>query len=113
ALLLAWLVRYDTFLVPWRPDKRVFSDVYWRLMIGFLAITMLAVFVEVLFFLGHLADGQWDKDVKTMHTGQAPVRDGNVVSVSGEYFVWNFLDAVPLLKVTETLNWKLERSFDD
>ena len=41
------------------------------------------------------------------------VADDDTVLTVGRYYLWNLLDAIPALKVPETLNWKLEVDLTD
>jgi hypothetical protein len=39
--------------------------------------------------------------------------DGEIVPTAVRYYLWNLLDAIPSLKVPETLNWKLDVDLSD
>ena len=109
------MTRFYRLWVSWRRDDRVFSDIYGSVMLAFAVLTVAAVSVEVLIDVAGRAELDWvpaDAGGRENPTGEAQSK-ADFVWVSAEYFVWNFLDGIPVLKVTESVNWNRDRTFED
>ena len=115
AAVAVWRTRFYEFWVPWRYDKRRFSDVYGSVMLALAALTVGTVGVGILIYLAGGIDAIWvpvaDGGRKS-HSGP-PLTRGGLVALSTEYYVWNFFDGIPVLKITDSVNWTRDRTFVD
>jgi hypothetical protein len=106
--------RFYEFWVPWRRDARVFSDVYGSVLLAWASLTVAAVSLEVVLGIAGLANAVWvQPEGESPRTDPALPGNDDLVAVSVEYFVWSFLDGIPVLKLTESLGWEVGRTFDD
>ncbi len=113
---LVIVTKYYEFWVPWTLDDRRFSDVYGSVMLAFAALTVGTVAIGVLLYLGNWIDAIWvppDEGGRAQTPTTDPLTRGGLTALSGEFFVWNFLDGIPVLKITESLNWNRDRTFTD
>jgi hypothetical protein len=115
AAVAVWRTRFYEFWVPWRYDSRRFSDVYGSVMLALAALTVGTVGVGILIYLAGGIDAIWvpfSEGGRKNHSGP-PLTRGGLVALSTEYYVWNFFDGIPVLKVTDSVNWNRDRTFVD
>jgi hypothetical protein len=115
AAVTVWRTRFYEFWVPWRHDERRFSDVYGSVMLALAALTVGTVGVGILIYLSGGIDAIWvpfSEGGRESHSGP-PLTRGGLVALSTEYYVWNFFDGIPVLKVTDSVNWNRDRTLVD
>lgn len=108
-------LRYGGFIKRWAPGYKTSEKSLAVVALGLLRslISLTAAFVAVTAILlsyDLLATSAVAADGK-----QTPVAiaDGDIVRTVCRHYVWHLLDAVPSLKVPDTLNWKLRVKLTD
>jgi hypothetical protein len=106
-VLMLRVTRFYRLWVFWRLPR---EQQRWTLIGDFLVALVVVTFAFVEIGIASVVDGHWFR----FRTAEGPYTLGSISdSTFWVYYVWNFLDAIPVLKIPETLNWKAPVTFTD
>jgi hypothetical protein len=102
---ILFVTRFYRLWVFWRlpPEQQG-----WTLIGDFFVAFAVVTFGFVVILQFAMIDGQWFRFKAAL--GDFDVFDAQTLWA---YYVWNFFDAIPVLKITEALNWKQPIKFTD
>jgi hypothetical protein len=106
------------------PDRRVVADMYVELIVAFASLTLVVVCIHYLVLFPTLARAQPVREESVGDPGGraaarsvadegAELARDDAVWATAEYYLWNFSDAIPVIKLPETVNWELDWTYVD